>query len=208
MAEPEPSSFLLQMRAIGERVSQACQRVEDTKSPHLQYQEQVTALKDEDEQKWARIPPNPTKQDLKAVRQNTLRLGGQLRELELRHAATIEEDDKAYRASLEAQLKKLCRDMVDIFGRSLVIEALQEYPAELVLGSQSPGGGPPNPTEATSQENIQSAYQRNAIDPPPNTEFQDVSMQEPNSIQDHATPTNPSVPNDAPLPVNPVSPRL
>ncbi|KAH7118416.1 hypothetical protein EDB81DRAFT_767037 [Dactylonectria macrodidyma] len=193
MAEPDPPPSLLQIRAMEECVSQVCQHLEDTKSPHLLYQEQVAVLKDSVEQEWARVSSNLTRQDLTTLQQSTLKLGGQLRELELKHAATIKEDDKAYRASLEAQVRKLCRDMVDIFGRSLVTETLQECPTEPVPGLRSPANGPLAPTDATSQEHTQSASQHNATDTPPNVESQDANMQEPDSTEDQTTPTNSSI---------------
>ncbi|KAL6406144.1 hypothetical protein AUP68_10707 [Ilyonectria robusta] len=202
MVEPDPPPSLLQIRAMEESVSQVCQHLEDIKSPYLLYQEQVAVLKDRVEQQWARVSSNLTRQDLTTLQQSTLKLGGQLRELELKHAATIKEDDKAYRASLEAQVRKLCRDMVDIFGRSLVTETLQECPTEPMPGSRSPANGPLAPTDATSQENTQSASQHNATDTPPNVESQDVNMQEPDSTEDQTTPTNSS------MSINPVSPRL
>ncbi|KAH6976804.1 hypothetical protein EDB80DRAFT_268745 [Ilyonectria destructans] len=193
MAEPEPPPSLLQIRAMEECVSQVCQHLEDIKSPYLLYQEQVALLKDSVEQEWARVSSNLTRQDLTTLQQSTLKLGGQLRELELKHAATIKEDDKAYRASLEAHVRKLCRDMVDIFGRSLVTETLQECPTEPVPGSRSPANGPPAATDPTSQENTQSASQHNATDTPPNVRSQDANMQEPDSTEDQTTPTNSSM---------------
>jgi hypothetical protein len=207
MAEPDPPPSLLQIRAMEECVSQVCQHLEDIKSPYLLYQQRVAALEDSVDQEWARLPSKPTQQDFTTVRQSTLRLGGQLRELELKHAATIEEDDKAYRASLEAQVRKLCRGMVDIFGRSLVTETLQECPTELVPGSRSLANGALAPTDTTSQENTQSASQHNATDTPPNVESQAANMQEPDSIEDRTTSTNSSMPTNPSMSINPVSPR-
>ncbi|KAH7111367.1 hypothetical protein EDB81DRAFT_953850 [Dactylonectria macrodidyma] len=203
MAEPDTPPSLLQIRVIEECVSQACQHLEDTKSPYLLYQERVAALKDSIEQEWARVPSNPTQHDLTTLQRSTLRLGGQLKELELKHAATIEEDDKAYRASLEAQVRKLCRDMVDIFGRSLVTETLQKYPTESVPGSRSPADGPLAPTDATSQENTQSAPQNNTTDTPPRVEFQNANMQEPDSIEDQTRSTNSPIPTNPSMSINP-----
>ncbi|KAH6871918.1 hypothetical protein B0T10DRAFT_500157, partial [Thelonectria olida] len=93
--------------------------------------------------------------------------------------------------------------MVDIFGRSLVTEILQECPTELVPGSRSPANGPLAPTDTTSQENTESASQHNATDTPPDVESQAANMQEPDSIEDRTTSTNSSIPTNLSISINP-----
>ncbi|KAH6872057.1 hypothetical protein B0T10DRAFT_499866, partial [Thelonectria olida] len=66
--------------------------------------------------------------------------------------------------------------MVDIFGRSLVTETLQECPTELVPGSRNT---------------------------PPNVESQAANMQEPDSIEGQTTSTNSSIPTNLSMSINP-----
>ncbi|KAK7408432.1 hypothetical protein QQX98_009417 [Neonectria punicea] len=131
MDNPDPPTALQIGRAMMECVLQWNRDMDDMKSPGRLYQEQVDALRNKAKQDWARMASHPDCEDSEALLESIMGVGGQLRDLEADHAATIERDTEAHMARVDARLGILFDEITDKFGFSLAVQRIQQRQTNL-----------------------------------------------------------------------------
>ncbi|KAH7120143.1 hypothetical protein B0J13DRAFT_568382 [Dactylonectria estremocensis] len=134
---------------------------ESIRSPRMKYQAQATALEEKIRNEIARMPPNPSPQDYTAATQNTINLGGQLRDLQLKHAATIADDESSYVLKLYAHIKTFYKHMFSVMELRALEKLFEEYKKDMPKESEHPPHNLPVVGEPTQDESIQ--LQGNAL---------------------------------------------
>lgn len=89
------------------------------KSPQEAYDEEVAAVKDAIHVAYTEVLKGATDPDEPSALDKIVLLGGKLKELELKFEATIERDQKEYEEKLNAVLRTLGREIVEVLGPSL-----------------------------------------------------------------------------------------
>lgn len=147
--------------AMKERVVQWMRDRVSIRSPRVKYQAQATALEEKIRNEFARMPPNPSSQDFTAATQNTINLGGQLRDLQLKHAATIADDESSYVLALYAHIKSFYKHMFSVMELRALEELFEEYKKDMSKESEHPPNNLPVAGESTQDESTQ--LQGNAL---------------------------------------------
>lgn len=127
------------------------------KSPREAYEEEVAAVKDAIRIASARVHSGATLADEPSALDDIVRLGGQLKELEINYRETIKNDQQAYEAKLEAALRKLGQEIASVMGSSMP-EA--QKPAQKAPAQKTPVANH-NTTSRVRKEPV-SAPDRNA----------------------------------------------
>ncbi|KAL6406046.1 hypothetical protein AUP68_10607 [Ilyonectria robusta] len=160
MEIPKP---VRKFKAIKEVVARFDLEFEAIKSPRDAYEEKVAAVNASIEEAWEQLSSNPNPSDKSRLQNEIVRHGGQLRELEIKHNATFEDEERGYGQQLQAAMKKLCDDLIETIGLSLVEESLHTLAAR--QSSQRDGDGPLDglkKSASTSQETTRAELNRSA----------------------------------------------
>ncbi|KAH7013158.1 hypothetical protein EDB80DRAFT_709432 [Ilyonectria destructans] len=147
--------------AMERRILQWMRDRETIKSPRVTYRAQTTALEEKIRNEFACMPPNPSPQDYSAATQNTINLGGQLRDLQLKHTATIADDESSYVLTLYAHIKTFYTHMFNVMELRALEELFEEYKKEMSKESKHPPSNLPAAGESTHDESAQ--LQENAM---------------------------------------------
>lgn len=147
--------------AMERRILQWMRDRETIKSPRVTYRAQTTALEEKIRNEFACMPPNPSPQDYSAATQNTINLGAQLRDLQLKHAATIADDESSYVLTLYAHIKTFYTHMFNVMELRALEELFEEYKKEMSKESKHPPNNLPVAGESTHDESAQ--LQGNAL---------------------------------------------
>ncbi|KAH8667224.1 hypothetical protein BGZ61DRAFT_483912 [Ilyonectria robusta] len=147
--------------AMEERMVQWMRDRETIKSPLVTYRAQTTALEDMIRNEFARIPPNPSPQDYSAATKNTINFGAQLRDLQLKHDATIDDAESNYVLALYAHIKTFYTHMFNVMELGALEELFEEYKQNVSKESKPPPKNLPVAGESTEEESTQ--LQENAL---------------------------------------------
>lgn len=147
--------------AMEERMVQWMRDRETIKSPLVTYRAQTTALEEMIRNEFARIPPNPSPQDYSAATKNTINFGAQLRDLQLKHDATIDDDKSSYVLALYAHIKAFYTQMFSVMELGALEELFEEYKQNVSKESKPPPKNLPVAGESTEKESTQ--LQENAL---------------------------------------------
>lgn len=90
------------------------------KAPDVAFREKLALLQDRSRRRLEQFALDPSHEDISSLQQALLLGGGQIKELELEHAATIKEKQAVYNQGLELLVKKILGDLVNIFGVATV----------------------------------------------------------------------------------------
>lgn len=112
-------------------------KFEAIKPPRDVYKEKRAAVKAGIAQTWAHMAAHPDPSDTSRV-QRIVEFGGNLKELEIRHKATIEDEEEAHDKVLDAVVESFCDDLVIAMGSDMVTRSLQK------LSKQQPKQSSPN----------------------------------------------------------------
>ncbi|SPJ74764.1 uncharacterized protein FTOL_04495 [Fusarium torulosum] len=90
------------------------------KAPDVAFREKLALLQDRCRKRLEQFALDPSHENVPSLQQALLLDGGQIKELELEHAATIREKQAVYNQGLELLVKKILGDLVNIFGVATV----------------------------------------------------------------------------------------
>ncbi|KAH7114667.1 hypothetical protein EDB81DRAFT_299509 [Dactylonectria macrodidyma] len=80
------------------------------KAPDVAFREKLALLQDRSRRRLEQFALDPSHEDISSLQQALLLGGGQIKELELEHAATIKEKQAVYNQGLELLVKKILGD--------------------------------------------------------------------------------------------------
>ncbi|KAM4067992.1 hypothetical protein HRG_009704 [Hirsutella rhossiliensis] len=106
--------------------------------PQDSYQERVNFAEHRLQSLWRDIPSHPSPDQLCSIRETTLAIGGELKELELNREAFIELEKVAHDEKMQALLQSLCDDVVRTLGPTVVHRSLQEHDLDEAIPLQPP----------------------------------------------------------------------
>lgn len=152
---PSEDPVLRIVRAAKEYVVRSERDLQAIKAPHTIYEAAVTSVRNNINQAFLQLPSASTPSDICWLQDDIVRFGGQLKELEYQHKATLRDREVAYEDQRKSVLETLCVNLVTILGLPLVESTVQTLSNQKL--SNGRGGSSPTRRGRTRAESRERA---------------------------------------------------